>query len=40
MRRVGDAIAVLEASLHLDNRRGDLRQRLAHLSGTRGKGLN
>ena len=40
MKRVGDAIAVLEANLRLDNRRGDLRQRLAHLSGTSGKGLN
>jgi hypothetical protein len=40
MRRVGDAIGVLEANLRLDNRRGDLRQRLAHLSGTSGKALN
>lgn len=40
MRRVGDAIAVLQANLKLDNRRGDLRRRLAELAGSATSGLN
>ena len=40
MKRVDDAITVLQANLHLDNRRGDLRRRLAELGGDPSGGLN
>lgn len=40
MQRVDDAIAVLQANLRLDNRRGDLRRRLVELGGDANGGLN
>lgn len=40
MGREKDAVALLEEALTLDNRRGDLRRRLAELTGGTGRGLN
>jgi hypothetical protein len=40
MKRVGDAIALLQSNLHHDSHRGDLKRRLAELPGSTMSSLN